>query len=88
MPKKLNKARLKAFIARRKINALGLSMITAASVLITLICALTGFKHTDILVIVSVLLVLLCFVQAIKFRKTYRTIPSFKGSLKKKPKHS
>jgi len=84
MPRKFNKSRLKAFIARRKINALGLTIITAASVLITLLCALTGFKRTDVLAVVTILLVLLCLLQAFKYRKSFRTMKSFRGSGKKK----
>ncbi len=74
MPKPLNREKLKAFIQRRRINALGLAVITAASAVITLVCALTGFPHTDILVIVTVLLVVLCVVQLLKYRRRFRTI--------------
>jgi len=84
MPRKFNRNSLKAFIARRKTNALGITIITAASVLITLICAMTGFKHTDVLFIVSVLLVLLCLLQAFKYRRSFRTMKSFRGYRKKK----
>lgn len=84
MPRKFNKERLKAFIARRKINALGLTIITCASALITLCCALTGFKRTEILVIVTIALIALCLLQAFKNRKSFRTMKSFKGWLKKK----
>jgi len=84
MAAKFNKDVFKTFIARRRINALGLTLITSASALITLCCALTGFARTDVLVIVTILLVLLCFIQAIKMRRAFRTIPSFKGLRKKK----
>ena len=84
MPGKINRTRLKAFIARRKTNSLGLSLITAASALITLICAMTGFKRTDVLAVVTVLLIALCLLQAIKYRKSFRTMKSFKGLRKKK----
>ena len=84
MANKLNRERLKAFILRRKLNAFGLLSITVASVLITLLCALIGFPRTDILAVVTVLLVLLCFVQAFRMRSSFRTIRSFKGSRKKK----
>lgn len=83
MPRKLNKQILAAFIQRRKINALGLTVITAASAVITLICALTGFKHTDILVLVTIAMVALCFVQYFHNRKGFRTMPKFKGFRKK-----
>lgn len=84
MLRRFNKERLKAFIARRKINALGLSVITAASVLITLFCSMTGFKRTEILIIVTIALIVLCLLQAFKNRKAFRTMKSFKGWRKKK----
>lgn len=84
MLRRFNKERLKAFIARRKINALGLSVITAASVLITLFCSMTGFKRTEILVIVTIALIVLCLLQAFKNRKAFRTMKSFRGWRKKK----
>lgn len=84
MANKLNRERLKAFLLRRKLNAFGLLSITVASVLITLLCALIGFPRTDILAVVTVLLVALCFVQAFRMRSSFRTIRSFKGSRKKK----
>ena len=84
MANKLNRERLKAFILRRKLNAFGLLSITVASVLITLLCALIGFPRTDILAVVTVLLVVLCFVQAFRMRSSFRTIRSFKSSRKKK----
>lgn len=76
---KLNKKKLAAFIQRRKINALGLTVITAASAVITLLCALTGFKHTDVLVLVTIAMVALCLVQYFRNRKGFRTIHAFKG---------
>ena len=72
--------RFKNFILRRKLNVLGLLVITVMSALITLVCAIRGFVYTDILFIVS-LLVALCFVQSIKLKKSFRTIPQhFKAS--------
>ena len=85
MAKVFNRKKLTAFIQRRKINALGLTVLTAASVLITLICALTDFKHTDILVLVSIAMVVLCLLQYFKNRRGFRTMRSFKGSRKKTP---
>lgn len=76
---KLNKKKLAAFIQRRKINALGLTVITAASAVITLLCALTGFKHTDVLVLVTIAMVALCLVQYFRNRKGFRTMHAFKG---------
>ena len=51
--------RFKAFILQRKLNTLGLLVITMMSAIITLICARKGFARTDVLVIVTVLLSLL-----------------------------
>ena len=73
--------RFKNFILRRKLNVLGLLVFTVKSALITLACALRGFVYTDILIVVSVLLVALCFVQSVKLKKSFRTIPQhFKAS--------
>lgn len=82
--KGFHKEKLRAFIMRRKINAMGLLVITLMTAVITIFCAVRGFARTDILATVTVLLVLLCFIQEIKMRKGFRTIRSFKGSRKKK----
>ena len=71
---KLNKAALRSFIQRRKMNALGLLIITAASAVITLLCALTGFARTNILVIITVLLIALCLSQLLCRRRGFRTL--------------
>jgi len=84
MASTINRERLKAFLLRRKLNAFGLLIITTLSAVITLICALTGFARTDILVVVTVLLVVLCFIQAWRMRRSFRTIRSFKGSPRRK----
>jgi len=81
--KKINKVKLRAFIQRRKINALGLLMITFMSAVTTIICAMRGFARTDILVMVTAALIVLCMIQEVKLRKGFRTIPSFKGARKK-----
>ena len=74
-PKPSKRQRFKNFILRRKLNVLGLLVITVMSALITLVCAIRGFVYTDILFIVSLLLVALCFVQSIKLKKSFRTLP-------------
>ena len=74
-----NRKRLSAFIARRKINALGLTVLTAASAIITLICAMIGFTHTDVLALVTIAMVVLCLVQYFRSRKGFRTMRAFKG---------
>ena len=85
MAKVFNRKKLSAFIQRRKINALGLTVITAASVIISLICALTDFAHTDIIVLASIIMVVLCLLQYFKNRRGFRTLHTFKGSRKKHP---
>lgn len=82
--KGFNQERLRAFIQRRRINALGLLILTFMSAIMTIICALQGFSRTSILAVITVLLVVLCLIQEIKLRRSYRTIRSFKGSRKKK----
>ena len=80
-PKPSKRQRFKNFILRRKLNTLGLLVITVMIALITLACAFHGFIYTDILIFVTVLLVALCFVQSIKLKKSFRTIPQhFKAS--------
>lgn len=74
-PKPSKRQRFKNFILRRKLNTLGLLVITVMSALITLACAIRGFAYTDILLIVTVLLVVLCFVQSVKLKKSFRTLP-------------
>ena len=82
--KGFNKERLRAFIQRRRINALGLLVLTFLSAIITIFCALIGFARTNILALVTLLLVVLCLILEVKLRKSFRTIKSFKGSRKKK----
>ena len=82
--KGMNKKSLRAFIQRRKINALTLLVLTFICAVVTIFCALIGHEHTDVLCIVTILLVVLCFIQEIKLRRSYRTMKSFKGSAKKK----
>ena len=75
----VNRKRLAAFMARRRINALGLTVITTASVIITLICAMTNFEHTDVLALVTIAMVVLCLVQYFRNRRGFRTMHAFKG---------
>ena len=89
MKKPLNKEKLQAFIQRRRINAICLLVIMLFSALITVICAFKHFARTDLLAAVTLLLVILCFIQEIKLRRSFRTIRSFKGiHRRKKPRHS
>ena len=80
--------RFKNFILRRKLNTLGLLVITLMSGLITIACAVRGFSHTDILIFVTALLVILCFVQKVKLKKSFRTIHHFKGSRHRSHEHA
>lgn len=82
----ISRERFKAFILRRKLNAFGLLAITLLSLITTIICALVGFKRTDVLVIVTILLIALCFVQRYKMRSSFRTIKSTRGFRRKKKK--
>jgi len=86
MAARFNKEKFRAFLLRRKLNAFGLLSITVMSALITLICALTGMssRKLDLLVWVTIALVLLCFIQAFKMRRSFRTIRSKSLHRKKK----
>ncbi len=77
--------KLRAFLLRRKINAMGLLVLTLMCAVITLLCAFTDFAHTELLLLVTALLILLCFLQAFKLRKSFRTIHTSSG-LKRKRK--
>ena len=80
----ITRKRLAAFIQRRKINALGLTVLSAASAIITLICALTGFKHTDVIALVTIAMVLLCLIQYFRNRRGFRTMHAFRGKRRTK----
>lgn len=84
MKKPLNKQKLHEFVQRRKINAIGLLVLTLLSAIITVICAFQRFSRTDVLAGVTLLLVVLCFIQELKLRRSFRTIRAFKGFRKKK----
>jgi len=86
--KGLNKKSLRLFIQRRKINALTLLVLTFVAAVITIVCAVQGFPRTDILMMVTAALVVLCLIQEVKLRKGYRTIREFKGMRKRKKKVS
>ena len=76
--------RLRAFLLRRKLNAFGLLAITVLSALMTLAGALLGFGRTDILAVITLLLVVLCFVQAYRMRSSFRTIRAYRAERRKK----
>lgn len=79
-----SRERLKAFLLRRRLNAFGLLTITAGSLAVTLIAGLCGFAHTDLLALVALLLVALCFVQGYRMRSSFRTMRSFRGFRRKR----
>lgn len=87
MGKQFNREKLKDFLLRRRLNFLSLICITTLSVLVTLLCFVFNLipNRIYILVIVSALLVLLCVVQALRMRSSFRTIKSFRGVRKKRP---
>jgi len=89
MAARFNKEKFKEIILRRKLNAFGLHAITVMSAVITLICALTGIssRKLDLLVWVTIALVLLCFIQTFKMRRSFRTIRSKSLHRKKKTKN-
>ena len=86
MAMRFNKEKFKAFLIRRRTNAFGLFVITLMSALVTLICGLRGIaaKKLDLLIWVTLSLIALCFIQAFKMRKSFKTIHAFKGHRKKK----
>ena len=84
MANHFTRERLKAFLLRRKLNAFGLLAITAFSALITLAGALCGFGRTDILAVITLLLVVLCFVQGYRMRSSFRTIRSYRAARRKR----
>jgi len=86
MAKPLNREKLREFLLRRRLNFMSLLALTAMSVVITVICLITGFipGRVYILEIVSALLVLLCCLQAYRMRRSYKTLKDFKGKRKKK----
>ena len=87
MKKPFNREKLHAFIQRRRINAVGLLVITLLSALVTVICAFKRFVRTDLLAVVTLMLVVLCFIQEMKLRSSFRTLRSFKGfHRRKKPR--
>lgn len=86
MAARFNKEKLKNFILRRKLNSFGLMSLTVMSILATLICALKGIssRKLDLLVWVTIALIALCFIQAFKMKRRFRTIHA--KSLRRKKK--
>lgn len=86
MGKKFNREKLKDFLLRRRLNFLSLVCVTALSVIVTLLCFIFHLipNRVYILVVVSALLVLLCIIQALRMRSSFRTMKSFRGVRKKR----
>ena len=77
--KALRTDKLRAFIERRRINTIGLLVLTLFSLVLTILGALVSFPRTYILAFVTVMLVLLSAVQIFKLRSGFRTIRDFRG---------
>ena len=88
MAKIFHRKKFTAFIQRRRINALGLTVLTAASVIIALICAITNFEHTDIIVLSSIAMVVLCLLQYFKNQVKGNILQSFQHFKSDSPKIS
>ena len=82
--KVIHSEKLRAFIQRRRMNTIGLFMLTLLSLVLTILSALTGFPRTYILALVTVLLTLLSAVQILKLRSGFRTIRDFRGYRRRK----
>ena len=88
MAAKFNRKKLKEFFFRRRVNFFTLLVITLMSIVVTVICLITGFipERVLILEIVTVLLFVLCCVQTYRMSRSFRTMKDFKGKRKKKKK--
>ena len=86
MGKNVNKKKLSEFFMRRKLNLLSLVSITLLSIAVTVLCLITGFirERVGILALISALLVILCIIQTLRMKSSFRTMKDFKGKRKKK----
>ncbi|MBR5287513.1 MAG: hypothetical protein IKU34_02845 [Clostridia bacterium] len=86
MGKRINRKTLGEFFVRRKLNLLSLLSITLLSIVVTVVCLITGFirERVGILVFVSVMLMILCIIQTFRMKSSFRTMKDFKGKRKKK----
>ena len=82
--KALRTDKLRAFIERRRINTIGLLVLTLFSLVLTILGALVSVPRTYILAFVTVMLTLLCAMQVLKLRKGFRTIRDFRGFRRRK----
>lgn len=76
MAGRFNKEKLKNFMLRRKLNTFGLLVLTLMSAIATFIGSLRGIssRKLDLLVLVTIAMIFLCFIQAFKMRKRFRTL--------------
>lgn len=77
--KVLHSEKLREFLQRRRMNTIGLLVLTLLSLVLTILGALTSYSRTYILAFVTVLLTLLSAVQILKLRSGFRTIRDFRG---------
>lgn len=86
MGKTINRKKLGEFFLRRKMNFLSLLAVTLLSIVVTILCAVTGFIRDRIgmLVLIDVLLLILCVIQTLRMKSSFRTMKAFKGKRKKK----
>ena len=82
--KTLRTDKLREFIQRRRINTIGVFLLTLLSLVLTILGALFSFPRTYILAFVTVMLTLLSAVQIFKLRSGFRTIRDFRGFRRRK----
>ena len=82
--KTLRTDKLREFVQRRRINTIGVFLLTLLSLVLTILGALVSFPRTYILAFVTVMLTLLCAMQVLKLRKGFRTIRDFRGFRRRK----
>lgn len=74
MSGKMNRGTIKRFFFNRKINTVGLVLITLMCLAATVIFSVSGFRHADVLVLVTLILVILCVLRMVFLRSSFKTI--------------
>lgn len=82
--KTLRTDKLREFVQRRRINTIGVFLLTLLSLVLTILGALVSFPRAYILAFVTVMLTLLSAVQIFKLRSGFRTIRDFRGFRRRK----
>ena len=82
--KSLRADKLREFIQRRRINTIGVFILTLLSLVLTIFGALVSFPRTYVLAFVTVMLTLLSALQIFKLRSGFRTIRDFRGSRRRR----